>query len=33
MNGSRRSMIPMLEDLQNSAEKLMQYLQKEYHLD
>jgi hypothetical protein len=32
MNGSRRSMIPMLIVLRKNAEELIEYLQKQYHL-
>jgi hypothetical protein len=33
MNGSRRSMIPMLNDLKKNAEELLKYLEQEYHID
>jgi hypothetical protein len=33
MNGSRRSMIPMLKTLKKTAEELIEYLQKQYHLE
>jgi hypothetical protein len=32
MNGSRRSLIPLVDSLKHSAEELLKYLQKEYHL-
>lgn len=32
MNGSRRGMVQMLQDLKQSAEELIEYLKKEYHL-
>jgi hypothetical protein len=33
MNGSRRSMIPMLKDLKKNAGELIEYLQKQYRLE
>ncbi|HEY5773249.1 MAG TPA: hypothetical protein VIS75_11490 [Chitinophagaceae bacterium] len=32
MNGSRRGMIPLLQNMKQSAEELLMYLQKTYHL-
>lgn len=33
MNGTRRSMLPLEEDLSKNGEELMNYLKKQYHLE